>query len=298
VALPSTIIACSKEEARGKHEADRSNPYWRAYSDGSGRDEDVTAASVGANWSIGKRLGGAGVALTHHGELEGLTRAAEKLAKHCEESTDQKGRVHKVYSDSQASIKVVREMRSTTDQARLRRVQAACEVMRRRGARLELHWVPGHEGIRGNEAADMTANKAHEQLLPVAEGMTCELTARKALIQEKARKEWQRRWSRDRGGAEFRKLAPVVTHRYMRLHSGRLKPHSSLLVQLRTGKIGFNQFLCERRVPGVTTGTCACGQGRMTVRHVLLACPTWREERTRMQQEANTTNLRRLLGDV
>lgn len=118
---PRIVIACSKEVARKKHDADKSNPYWRAYSDGSGRDEDVTAASVGANWSIGKRLGGVGVALTHHGELEGLTRAVERLAEHCEASTNPRGRIYKVYSDSQASLKVIKEMRSTSDQARLRR---------------------------------------------------------------------------------------------------------------------------------------------------------------------------------
>lgn len=71
---------------------------------------------------------------------------------------------------------------------------------------------------------------------------------------------------------KYRKLAPDVTHRYMQLHSGHLKPHSALLVQLRTGKIDFNQFLCERRVLGVTTATCECVQGRMTVKHVLLTC--------------------------
>ena len=106
------------------------------------------------------------------------------------------------------------------------------------------------------------------------------------------------RWPRDKNGAEYRKLAPRVTHKHMQLHIGRLKPHSALLVRLRTSKIDFNQFLCERRVPKVTTGTCDCDQGRMTIKHVLLACPKWRQERAQMQQEANITNLRRLLGEA
>lgn len=89
------------------------------------------------------------MALTLHGELKGLTREAEKLAKHCEASDNPHGRVYKIYSDSQASLKVIREMGSTLDQVRLRRTQKAHETMRRRGAILELHWVPGHEGIKG-----------------------------------------------------------------------------------------------------------------------------------------------------
>jgi hypothetical protein len=37
------------------------------------------------------------------------------------------------------------------------------------------------------------------------------------------------------------------------LHAGRAKARSALLTQLRTGKIGFNEFLYERRVPGFGT---------------------------------------------
>jgi len=36
----------------------------------------------------------------------------------------------------------------------------------------------------------------------------------------------------------------------------------------------------------------------MTIKHVLLACPKWRQEKAQMQQEANITNLRRLLGEA
>lgn len=60
------------------------------------------------------------MALTHHEELEGLTTGTEKLAIYCERSDDSKDRVHKVYSDSQASLKVIKTMTSTADQPRLR----------------------------------------------------------------------------------------------------------------------------------------------------------------------------------
>jgi hypothetical protein len=63
------------------------------------------------------------------------------------------------------------------------------------------------------------------------------------------------------------------------LHAGRVKAYSALLTQLRTGKIGFNEFLYERRVPGVWNKRCACGHATMSVRHVLLSCPQWGRER-------------------
>ncbi len=77
--------------------------------------------------------------LTHHDELEGLTRAMKKLSKHCETSTNSRERIYKMYSNSQASLKVIKKMRSTSNQTRLRRTQCAYEAIRRCDATLELH---------------------------------------------------------------------------------------------------------------------------------------------------------------
>lgn len=267
---PPKVVIKDETLAVRHHNADRSNSYWRAYSDGSGRGGDVTAAAVGANWSQKSRLGGVEMALTHHGELEGLTAGAERLAEHCQLARDCKDRVYKVYFDSQASLKVADGMLSTTDQSRLRRLQRACEKIRVRGASLELHWIPGHKGIKGNEAADTAVNEAHT--LPPPLQLSCEPAARKALARSKAREAWKKAWREGTNGTHYRKLAPEITHRHARLHDNRPKAHSALLTQLRTGKIGFNQFLCERRIPEITTGTCSCGLRRMTVKHILLTC--------------------------
>jgi hypothetical protein len=56
------------------------------------------------------------------------------------------------------------------------------------------------------------------------------------------------------------------------------KAYNALLIQLRIGKIGFNEFLYER-VPGVWNERCACGHATMSVRHVLPSCPRWERER-------------------
>ena len=54
---------------------------------------------------------------------------------------------------------------------------------------------------------------------------------------------------------------------------GLLQKHeSSLLVQIRTGKIGLRAFLHSRRVPGVTSPGCECGAGRETALHLILEC--------------------------
>jgi hypothetical protein len=69
----------------------------------------------------------------------------------------------------------------------------------------------------------------------------------------------------------------------------------NVLTQLRTGKIGLSNFLYERRVPGVWSRRCACEEGPVTVRHVLLRCPTWRA--IREEELANFRgDIRRILN--
>ena len=81
------------------------------------------------------------------------------------------------------------------------------------------------------------------------------------------------------------------------LHAGLTKEFSALLIQLRTGIIGFNDFLFRRRVPTVSSPRCACDTAAMTVHHVLLDCPTWAEPRKELLGVFRTKDLRILLND-
>jgi hypothetical protein len=118
---------------------------------------------------------------------------------------------------------------------------------------------------------------------------------KKTKIRERAEEEWKKRWQESSKGRELHKLTPEPTQETRHLHAGRTKAHSALLTQLRTGKIGFSNFLYERRVPGVWSRRCACEEGAMTVRHVLLRCPTWRA--IREEELANFRgDIRRILN--
>ena len=58
------------------------------------------------------------------------------------------------------------------------------------------------------------------------------------------------------------------------------KDQSSLLVQARTAVIGLRDFLFKQKVPGVPTPYCSCGEGRETVEHLVIWCPTPPRSRT------------------
>ena len=76
----------------------------------------------------------------------------------------------------------------------------------------------------------------------------------------------------------------------LQLHTSLLKAQSSILTQVRTGKIGLAAFLCKRRVPSFPTPACSCGAQWETARHVVVACPRLLRARYSLHAAAATTD--------
>ena len=55
------------------------------------------------------------IALTYYGELKGFITVAERLVRISITDTEYKGRIYKVYLDSQASLIVVDSIKSISD---------------------------------------------------------------------------------------------------------------------------------------------------------------------------------------
>lgn len=127
-------------------------------------------------------------------------------------------------------------------------------------------------------------------------GSACEslYTSREGIKGEREREEWKKEWVRGTKGQHLRDLEPEPSPTWRKRHDGRTKAQSALLIQLRTGKIGFQDFLYKRKVPEVLSGRCSCDTGAMTVRHVLLSCPKWRQAR-KEELGARRRDLRDLL---
>ena len=83
----------------------------------------------------------------------------------------------------------------------------------------------------------------------------------------------------------------------LRLHAGLPKAHSSLLAQIRTGKIGLAAFLHKCRVPGFESPACSCGWQWETAKHITLDCPRFSQERRQLQQTTRTTDFQWLISD-
>ena len=93
---------------------------------------------------------------------------------------------------------------------------------------------------------------------------------------------WKERWeAAQRSRAEAVPQPPCG--KVLTLHQNLHKAESSLLVQLRTGKIGLKDFLHKIGVPDVTSAACACGHERETPEHVTIFCPLYQGTREQLR---------------
>ncbi|WQF90349.1 hypothetical protein CDEST_15363 [Colletotrichum destructivum] len=101
----------------------------------------------------------------------------------------------------------------------------------------------------------------------------------KTWTDREANKAWQASWTAETRGRTSYRYTPRPTKKTLQLHEGLSKRQSSILVQMRTEKIGLKDFLFNRRVPDVTDADCQCREGRQTLSHILLRCRRFRQLR-------------------
>ena len=81
------------------------------------------------------------------------------------------------------------------------------------------------------------------------------------------------KWNASTKGKDLRDLDPTLpSKRVLGLHS-KHKPTNSLLIQLRTEKIGLHAFLHLRKVSGYEHeggNVCECEEALQTAKHILL----------------------------
>jgi hypothetical protein len=160
-------------------------------------------------------------------------------------------------------------------------------------------------GIPGNEAADKAAKEAtgwredgrsQQPADPPPQLHPLRTTLRR-WCKNQATRQWISAWREEKKGRATYRHTPTPTKKVLQLHERLSKRESALLVQLRTEKIGLNDFLFARRVPDVTSPRCDCGARRQTVAHILLYCNKRRNLRNRIFANlSGRDNIRTILG--
>ena len=156
---PPTVIKPSKKEAELAHknliEAFPPSENLFVYTDGSGINEKVGASATAKSVTWNSFLGSTDSFTVYSGELYGILLGTG-LASHV---GYRPGRVF-ICVDNQASIRAIGNSSSKSGQHIVQRIVEEIEKLRKSGYVIELHWIPAHMGIVGNELADKAAKEA------------------------------------------------------------------------------------------------------------------------------------------
>ena len=177
-----------------------------------------------------------------------------------------------IFTDNQAAILASHQPRISTGQYLTHLIVNLTKELRTQGFEIEIHWIPAHIGITGNEMADKAAKEAtgHENY-PRAD-MPLGLMVLKSSLRQRLRnlikERWKADWLREQRGRMLHRLIEEPTAKVLSLHDGLHKAVSSAIVQMRTGKIALNDFLY--RIKAQESDRCRCGDGPQTVWHLLL----------------------------
>jgi len=88
------------------------------------------------------------------------------------------------------------------------------------------------------------------------------------------------------------------SRRTVKLHAQLQKAESSIITQIRTGRIGLAAFLNKARVPGFPSPVCPCGQARETAEHVIAHCNRFAERRAALRNpRTGQLDIKRLVDD-
>jgi hypothetical protein len=147
-----------------------------------------------------------------------------------------------IFSDSQAGLKALINPRMVSGQVFLKACLELEGWCREAGFHVIFHWIPAHEGIDGNEKADELAKTAAVRgpMPNEAEGMVRLGAAAKRAVRERLKKEWVQAWKKEKTSRLTKRLIQAPGPQVLRYWKGLRKATSSVLIQLRTGRIGLN----------------------------------------------------------
>jgi ribonuclease HI len=305
---PKTFIEENAEKARSRHQhsIEKEPNAIHIYTDGSGINGHVGSAAVCTTTNQAKSayMGEDTASTVYAGELQGISLALQ-IAQQDQDQGNIRTKVM-IYTDNQAAIRSVARPRGKSGSYLLQDITQRIQTLRAQGLTVEVRWIPAHKGIYGNEAADRAAKEAtgwrqrgppgpRAQQPPILRSLKATL---KMWSHRVVNSRWQAQWQQEtRGRATFRHT-PVPTPRVLQPHKHFAKRQSAIYTQLRTEKIGMNDFLFKQRVPGFTDPGCDCREGRQTVAHILLQCRKYSALRNlELGQFPGRQNLRTLLSE-
>ena len=144
-------------------------------------------------------------------------------------------------------------------------------------------------------AAKEAATDPEQQQMANGDTKTLIDTAKKT-VELAIYRDWNHIWAHGKHGQSLRSLGIMPDKKRLERHQHLPRAISSIITQMRTGKIGLDAYL--HSINQAETSQCSCNQGEQTVEHILLRCREWTAEREEMWAGGRPIlNLKGVIGD-
>jgi ribonuclease HI len=236
---------------------------------------------------------------THNVYAAELT-AIQMAVKLFEEKINEYTNVY-IFTDNQSAIQTIDLPNHQSEQYIIKKILDIIDRVQEIKPTCNIHieWVPGHEGIEGNEQADQAAKMAATPNSTVPTNRM--RSAQKRSTQAMTKAKWETEWRTGKETAKhLRKFSQQPdTATEPKLYGAlQQRKHVVWIMQLCPGHCHLNEYL--RRFKIIETSDCECSWGKETVDYFLLNCELYDEERDRLRRRVGAQGMRisTLLGDT
>jgi len=290
-----TEIPKSREEASEEVRNDESDI--KIYTDGSGQQGRIGAAAVMTHGFRPAKearyyLGPETKHTVFEGECIGQILALRLLQ---QSGINLNGTAVMIATDNQATILAHRGRKQQPGSYLINEADRMLRCIKKKWPTVDitLRWVPGHEGVEGNEKADkeakMAAEGEHKNKRAgfglLAKGLPASKSATLQRYKEQAKTRSQRDFREGTRYERVSKFDPQAPSAEFRRTSKTLtRAETSIIAQLRIGHIPLMSYL--HRFKLAESPLCPkCGDEPETVTHYLKICEGYKEPRRALKRE-------------
>ena len=264
------------------------------YTDGSGIGGKVGAAAIvhPEDQYVHSEMGDDDTSIVYAAELRAIEMALALVLESAEAWIARAKNGVVIFADNQAALKALCRPRMPSGQIYLAGCLEQTQRLAAKGIRTELRWIPAHQGIAGNETVDWHAKESAQGPEGSQNSRNRYIrlaAAAKRRIRGEAKIEWEKSWTTEKTSRPTKRLVELPSKKTLEYWSDLRKATASILMQLRTGRIGLSAYL--NRINRRESARCDCDLGNQTVSHVLLECPLLQDERDWMRNALSDRGL-------
>ena len=260
------IISQDKQSAKAHHDRIQGiNQYTlplTIYTDGSGINNKIGAAACNTKEILHQHLGPSEKFNVFTAEVSAIGLAMDIVSQNHNQQ-----QCH-IYTDSQAAIKAIINPGKQSGQAIIKATLDKIDHLINR-THLTIHWIPGHQQIKGNEQADAEAKKAAQNSALGSKHPHSPLkSSRTMTIKQLAKAQWKQTMESDKYKSKH--LRQILRHRQAKAGQRYYKSAdtwkaATTLAQLCTGHCQLNAYLyCFRKYQADTANASMRGKQYLT----------------------------------